>query len=97
MKAQGPFAFQYPVKRIRGKAGRKRPSNVIDLQSLLHFSKELYAHALTLQEVIRNDGGESYEALRPRCDRQAAQQFEVFYHTFRRSSGLHKRGAASRE
>lgn len=78
-------------------AARKRPPNGIDLQKLLHFSEQLYAHALTLQEVIRNEGGVPYEALRPRYDRQAAQQFEIFYHAFKRASGLRKRGASSCE
>jgi hypothetical protein len=31
--------------------------------------------------VLRNKGEVAYEALRPRYDRQAAQQFEIFYHT----------------
>ena len=57
----------------------KQSSNAIDTEKLLHFSQQLYAHALTLQEVVRNGGEVTYEVLRPRCDRQAAQQFEVFY------------------
>jgi hypothetical protein len=67
MKIQRPFAFHSPLKRVSGAAARKRPSNTLDMQNLLHFSKELYAHALTLQEVIRNGGGVSYEGfeLRP--------------------------------
>jgi hypothetical protein len=28
-----------------------------DLKKLLHFSQQLYAHALTLQEMIRTEGG----------------------------------------
>lgn len=61
--------------------GMEPSSDAIDAEKLLHFSQQLYAHALTLQEVIRNEGGVSYEALRPRYERQAAQQFEVFYHS----------------
>ena len=57
---------------------QKRPSNAIDLEKLLRFSQQLYAHALTLQEVIRNEGKVTYEVLRPRYNRQAAQQFEIF-------------------
>ncbi len=66
----------------RGQVAKKQPSNAVDLETLLHFSQQLYAHALTLQEVIRNEGKVTYEALRPRYDRQAAQQFEIFYHPF---------------
>ena len=76
------------------RAGRKTPAKLsrrgLDPERLLHFSQQLYAHALTLQEVIRNDGKEAYEALRPRFDRQAAQQFEAFF----RRSGSRTRSAA---
>jgi hypothetical protein len=68
-----------------------------DLKKLLHFSQQLYAHALTLQEMIRNEGEVTYEALRRKYDRQAAQQFEMFYQALRRSSGLCKRGPGSGE
>jgi hypothetical protein len=72
----------------------KRPSSSVDLASLLHFSQQLYAHALTLQAVIRNEGKVTYEVLKPGYDRQAAQQFELFYHNPERpSSGFRKRGA----
>jgi hypothetical protein len=60
------------------RATLKRASEPLDVESLLHFSRQLYAHALTLQEVIRNDGEIAYKVLRPRCDQQAAQQFEIF-------------------
>ncbi len=72
--------------RDSAEAGKKLPSDAIDIEKLLHFSQQLYAHALTLQEVIQNEGQVTYEVLRPRCDRQAAQQFEIFYHTFKQSS-----------
>jgi hypothetical protein len=52
------------------------------LETLLHFSQQLYAHALTLQELVWNGGNVTYEALKPRYDRQAAQQFEIFYQSF---------------
>jgi hypothetical protein len=81
----------------RAKFAKKRPSNALDMEKLLHFSRQLYAHALTLQEVIRNEGEVAYEVLRPRCDRQAAQQFEIFDHTFKGPSGFRKRGAESDE
>ena len=74
----------------RGEAATSVP----DLKKVLHFSQRLYAHALTLQEMIRNDEEETYEALRPKYDRQAAQQFKMFYQALKRSSGLCKRGLA---
>jgi hypothetical protein len=67
------------------------------LPDALHFSQQLYAHALTLQEVIRNGGGVTYEVLRPRYDRQAAQQFEVFHHSFKKPAAFRTRGAGSGE
>jgi hypothetical protein len=67
-------------KHLRGKS-YKRALNGIDVRRLLHLSQQLYAHALTLQEVIRNEGAVGYAALRPRFDVQAAQQFETFYHS----------------
>ena len=76
-------ASPLPVEHVSGEVAKKRPSDAIDLETLLHFSQQLYAHALTLQEMIRNEGDATYEVLRPKFDRQAAQQFEVFYHTFR--------------
>ena len=39
-----------------------------DLKKVLHFSQQLYAHALTLQEMIRNEGEVRYEALRTKYD-----------------------------
>lgn len=85
----GETAVSFPtrVEHISGKLARKRPSNALGLEKLLQFSRQLYAHALTLQEMIRSGGAIEYEVLRPRYDRQAAQQFEVFYHTFARPSG----------
>ena len=76
----------------RGETAASAP----DLKNLLHFSQQLYAHALTLQEMIQNEGEATYEALRPKYDRLAAQQFEMFYHTLERSSGLRKRGPGLR-
>ena len=67
-----------------------------DLKKVLHLSQQLYAHALTLQEMIRNEGEVTYEALRPKYDRQAAQQFKVFYQALKRSLGLRKRGPGLR-
>ncbi len=56
-----------------------------DMENLLQLSQQLYAHALTLQELIRNGGSTTYDNLRPRYDRQAAQQFEIFYRNFART------------
>ncbi len=72
-------------------------SNTRDRERLLHLAQQLYAHALTLQEVIRNDGEVSYEVLRPRCERQAAQQFEVFQEKFDRPARFRKRAAGASE
>jgi hypothetical protein len=77
----------------RGQLANGRPPDAIDVENLLHFSQQLYAHALTLQEVIRTEGEATYEVLRPRYDRQAEQQFEIFHHPSKRLSGFRKRGA----
>jgi rRNA maturation protein Nop10 len=71
-------------------------ASVPDLKKLLHLSQQLYAHALTLQEMIRTEGEATYEALRPKYDRLAAQQFKMFYQALKRSSGLRKRGPGLR-
>lgn len=70
-----------PSDRTGESVARKRPSKAVDSEKLLHFSQQLYAHALTLQEVIRNQGEVAYDVLRPAYDRQAARQFEIFYCT----------------
>jgi hypothetical protein len=75
----------------RGETATSSP----DLKKVLHFSQHLYAHALTLQEMIRNEGEVAYEALRPKFDRLAAQQFKMFYQALERSSGLRKRDPES--
>ena len=82
----------YP-RSAQVKLARKRSAEALDLERLLHFSRQLYAHALTLQEVIRNEGEVAYEVLRPRYDRQAAQQFEIFYDVLKSPSGFRRRGA----
>jgi hypothetical protein len=94
------FPRSAPVERMTGKVAKRRPSRALDTEKVLHLAQQLYAHALTLQEVIRNEGEVTYDVLRPRYDRQAAQQFEIFYHTFEspshpRPSQFRKRGAAS--
>jgi len=40
----------------RGEAAASFP----DLKKLLHFSQQLYAHALTLQEMVRNEEEATY-------------------------------------
>ena len=82
------------VERLGGEVAKKRSRSAVDLEKLLHLTQQLYAHALTLQEVIRSEGKYTYEALRPRFDRQAAQQFELFCHLSQRHSGARKRSAA---
>jgi len=81
------------VERI-GKVATKRVRRAMDMEKLLHLSQQLYAHALTLQEVIRNKGERTYEALRPRFDRQAAQQFELLYHFSKRHGHSRTHSAA---
>lgn len=82
--------------RSVAKTALARSSQAMDLERLLHFSQELYAHALTLQAVLRTGGELDYETLRPRYDQQAAQQFEIFHRTFQRPSEFRKRNADAR-
>jgi hypothetical protein len=96
-RGESGIVLPHKVKRIGRKAAKKRASHAMDMEKLLHFSQQLYAHALTLQEVIRNQGQETYEVLRPRYERQAAQQFEIFYPRSKRTSGLRARGAGAGE
>ena len=63
----------------------------IDTERLLHLAQQLYAHALTLQELMWSGGETRYETLRPKYERQAAEQFEVFYHTPKRPSSVRQR------
>ena len=85
MKTERRSLLRSGQSSARGKVGSRgrrrlaRNRQAIDVERLLDFSQQLYAHALTLQEVLRNQGQTTYEVLRPRYDRQAAQQFEVFY------------------
>ena len=81
-----------PVARMDGKLANKLPANPIDLERLLYLAQQLYAHALTLQELIWSGGEVPYEAVRPKYDRQAAQQFGTFI-THKRSPSFRKPGA----
>jgi|ERR1022692_686029 hypothetical protein len=87
-----PFSAEHPGGKS-GKAATKRARQAADLERVLHMSQQLYAHALTLQEVIRSEGQVTYEALRPRFDRQAAQQFELLYPSKRHSKALARSAA----
>ena len=51
----------------------------MDVEKLLSFFQNLYAHALTLQDLIANQDDRQYEDFRPKYDRQAAEQFGLFY------------------
>jgi hypothetical protein len=86
----------FSLRSAKRTVAANRPSHAIDLEKLLRFSQQLYAHALTLQEVVRNKGKVTYEVLRPGYDRQAARQFEIFSKPpSRRSSGFGKRGSTA--
>jgi len=85
IRSETCLAFPNPVQEVGGEVTKKQLSSEIDVEMLLHFSQQLYAHALTLQEVIRNEGKATYEVLKPRYDRQAEQQFEIFYQNFKQS------------
>ena len=65
------------------------PSGPVDLKTLLQLAQQLYAHALTLQELIWSQGRVRYEAVKPKYDRQAAIQFKVLRRAFTRPEGLH--------
>jgi len=82
------------VGHMSEKVASKQNRHAVDVGKLLHLSQQLYAHSLTLQEVIRNEGKITYEALRPRFDRQAAQQFELFYHPSKRQQESRTRSAS---
>jgi len=60
----------------------------IDTERVLRLAQQLYAHALTLQELMWSGGEASYEAVKPKYERQAAEQFEIFYHTPKHPSGV---------
>jgi len=86
--------LRFPIAHKDGKGANKPPSNLIDREGLLHLAQQLYAHALTLQEMIWSEGRVTYEAARPKYDRQAAQQFEVFCQAVKQPPGFRKRGAS---
>ncbi len=52
---------------------------LFDLDKLIHFFQELYAHAPTLQDLVQTADNRTYERIKPQYDRQAAEQFEIFY------------------
>jgi len=55
------------------------PPNPADLEKLLRFFQDLYAHTLTLQEFTRTEYPRSYDDLKPPYEQQAAEKFEIFY------------------
>lgn len=67
-----------PAARMDAKVANQPPAHPIDIEKLLYLAQQLYAHALTLQELIWSGGEAPYEAVRPKYDRQAAQQFSLF-------------------
>jgi hypothetical protein len=95
-RSENVLIFPSPQHRARRGLAKKQPSRAIDLENLLRLSQQLYAHALTLQEVIRTEGKVTYEVLRPGYDRQAARQFEVFNHSLKRPAGLRQRRKGAR-
>jgi len=52
---------------------------MIDMVRLLSFFQELYAHALTLQELVSSKAALRYEDVRSKYDRQAEEQFALLY------------------
>ncbi len=82
-----------PVVRVNGKVANQPPSNPIDLAGLMQLAQHLYAHALTLQELLWSEGEVTYEAVRPKYDRQAAQQFKILHHVLEQPPAFGKRGA----
>lgn len=55
------------------------PPNPIDFEKLLQFFQEMYAHTLTLQDLIQSEDERQYVDVKPRYDRVAANEFAIFY------------------
>lgn len=55
------------------------PPSPIDFEKLLRFFQEMYAHALTLQDLIETDDKRTYEEVKPQYDRLAENEFALFY------------------
>jgi hypothetical protein len=53
--------------------------HAVDVAYLLQFFPKLYAHALTIQDLMATDDERKYEDVRPKYDQQASEQFELFY------------------
>lgn len=51
----------------------------IDIEKFLHFFQDLYAYALTLKELIESEDDRQYDDVKPKYDRKAAEQFELFF------------------
>lgn len=55
------------------------PPSPGDFERLLRFFQQLYAHALTLQELVWSNNGLQYDETRLKYDRQADEQFQQLY------------------
>jgi hypothetical protein len=53
--------------------------NPIDLERLLKAFQEMFAHMLTLQDLIGTDDNRTYEEVKPKYDQQAEREFALFY------------------
>jgi hypothetical protein len=55
------------------------PLNQGDVRSLLEFFRKMYAHALTLQDLIQTEDDRQYPDVRPQYDQQAEREFAFFF------------------
>ncbi len=53
--------------------------NPIDLEKLLRFFQGMYAHALTLQDLIQTQDDRRYVDVRGNYDSQAEREFALFF------------------
>jgi hypothetical protein len=62
-------------------------ANPIDLENLLKFFRQVYAHAMTLQQMMEHPDWatteETYNRLRPENDRYVAEQFDLIFRALR--------------
>jgi hypothetical protein len=68
----------------------------IDLERLIRFFENLFAHALTLQEILemiqshQSVDDQTYSTLKGKYDIHAAQQFDMFYSALKDPEGFAK-------
>jgi hypothetical protein len=59
----------------------------VDLENLLRFFRQVYAHAMTLQQMMEHPDWEAteetYNRLRLENDRYAAEQFDLIFRALR--------------